>query len=199
MTTTVDKQAQPANIAPLPASHRFTVDDYHRMVESGVLKEDDRVELLNGEIIDTAPLSSQHNAQVMKLADLFYQHRKPAIQIMVQSSIRLNREAEPEPDMVLLPEREDRYIDALPTAGDILLLVEVSSTTLAYDRSRKLPAYAQAGIREYWIVSLPDNQLEIYTDPQAGTYSTKRIAKRGETVTTDALPDVTLAVDDILL
>jgi Uma2 family endonuclease len=198
MTTTVKPTAPPNVSATLPR-HRFTVDEYLRMGEVGILHEDDRVELIEGEIIEMAPIGSGHAARVDEIAALLTRATGPGIKISVQNPLHLGQHSAPQPDLMILPQRPDRYVGALPTAVDVLCLIEVSESTLAYDRGDKLLLYARAAVAEVWIVDPVGPQVEIYTNPANGAYQTRRVAGRGETITPTRLPDLTVKTDNLLL
>ena len=181
-----------------PHRRRFTVAEYDRMGEMSVFAPDARTELIAGEIFAMAAIGYRHAAHVMLLDDLLGKHFGETAAISSQNPLHLSKRSEPQPDVMVLRQRADRYLTALPTPADVLLLVEVSDTTLLFDRRQKLPLYARAAIPEVWIVNLVKDTLEICTEPVGGAYRTRRVAQRGETVGLIALPGVTLAVDDIL-
>ena len=183
-------------LAGRPLTRRlFTVDEYHRMAESGILTEDDRVELIHGEIITMSPIGNRHvvcvNRLNMLLAPLL---AKKAI-VSIQNSLRIDIHSEPEPDVVLFRHRDDFYANQLPEMQDVLLVIEVSDTTLKYDRKVKLPLYANAGIREAWIVNLAEETLEVYTNPANGKYADKQMLKSNDAI---ALMNTSVAVKEIL-
>jgi Uma2 family endonuclease len=152
--------------------HRFTVAQYEEMVDTGILTENDRVELVRGEVVEKMPIVPAHAASVNRLNRLFQKRLGTAAIIAVQNPIR-TADSEPEPDLALLRPRDDFYSDATPGGNDVLLVVEVSDTTLENDRTLKCEIYAEAGIPEYWIVNLVENCLEIHRDPlPSGTYAT---------------------------
>lgn len=183
----------------MPITHRrFTVDDYHRMVDAGILREDDRVELLDGEVVEVSPIGPHHARCVDLLNRLFVRGVGDRAIVRVQGPIGLSSISEPEPDVALLRYGASGYGDAHPTPPQVLLLIEVSDTTLAYDRGRKLPAYARAGIAETWIVNLAEDQIEIHREPRGERYAGCRTARRGETIAPLAFPDLTLDVTAIL-
>jgi Uma2 family endonuclease len=178
--------------------HRFSVDDYEQMIEFGILTENDRVELIRGEILKKMPIGDPHIASVNRLNYLFNRQVGNAAIVSVQNPIRL-ADSEPEPDLALLQPRADFYASGKPQPGDILLLIEVADTTLDYDRDTKRSLYAQAGIQEYWIVNLTEGCVEVYRQPQPdGTYRDVQTRRPGEQVEVVALPGVSLAVGDIL-
>ena len=148
----------------------FTVDEYYRMVEAKILTEEDRVELIAGDIINKRPIGSCHAACVDRLNGLFHRQLGNDFIVRVQSPIRLDDYSAPEPDLVLLKPREDFYADAHPSADDVLVVIEVGDTSATHDREVKIPLYAEANIPEVWLVDLHENRIEIYADPANGTY-----------------------------
>ncbi len=181
-----------------PTRRLFTEAEYDRTGEMSVFVPDARTELIEGEIFTMPAIGYRHAAQVMLLTELLGRHFGKTAAISSQNPLHLSKHSEPEPDVMVLQRRPDRYLTGLPTAADVLLLVEVSDTTLLFDRKQKLPLYARAGIPEVWIVNLVNNSLEVCTEPTGGTYRTRRVAQRGETVGLIALPGITFAVDAIL-
>ena len=150
--------------------HRLSVDDYYRMADAGVLAQDARVELIEGEIIDMAPIGSRHAAVVNRLNRLLGAAVGDAAFLTVQSPVRLSKLSEPQPDLMLVRPRPDDYSGSHPTARDVLLLIEVSDTTVRYDREIKMPLYASYGVREYWLVDLDQQDLTCYRAPHNGGY-----------------------------
>src|SRR5882762_7297174 len=184
-------------VMPL-STRRFTVDEYHRMGRAGVFREDDRVELLEGQIVEMSPIGPAHAGCVAALTGLLSRGggaggalRSPGFG--TQATTR-----SPQPDMALLSPRTDGYRTAHPRARDILLVIEVADTSREHDRDVKLPLYAEAGVPEVWLVNLTDSAVTVYRDPIGGRYATVDRARRGETVTSLRLPGVTLRVEEIL-
>lgn len=175
---------------------RFTIHDYHRMAEAGILHEDDRVELIEGEIVEMTPIGARHANSVRKLNQLLSKQVSEEFFVDVQNPIRLDERNEPQPDLAVIQARD--YRESLPMPEDVLLLIEVSDTTLAYDKNVKLPLYAQAGISEVWIVDLTGETIERHTDPSRNGYRYTERASRGETLTSATLPDITISVDAVL-
>jgi Uma2 family endonuclease len=176
----------------------FTVAEYERMGQFGIFSKDERVELVCGEIIDMSPIGERHAACVARLTQaiaLLIQRR--AI-LWVQNPIRLNDHSEPQPDTAVLKPRADFYGQSLPAPEDVLLLIEVSDTTLEYDRQIKLPLYARAGVAEVWIVNLTDEQIETYRDPSGGAYQANASVRRGEEVEARTVASLRLGVAEIL-
>jgi Uma2 family endonuclease len=152
-----------------PARHRLDVDAYYKMAEAGILTREDRVELIDGEIIDMNPIGSPHAALVKRLNRLFARAAAEGmVLVSVQDPLRLDAYNEPEPDLMLLRPRADDYQANHPGAADVLLLIEVSDSSLAYDRGRKLALYAKFGVPEVWIVDLAGAAIEIYRQPKEG-------------------------------
>ena len=176
----------------------FTADEFHRMAEAGVLREDDRVELVDGEIVQMTPVSSRHAACVDRLNILLQRSIDGRGILRVQGPIELDAHSEPQPDLSVLTPRADYYASAHPTPGDILLVVEVADTSFRDDRDIKIPLYARAGIVETWLVDLSNERVEIFTQPTAQGYQQSRRAGRGARLTPSALPQISLLVDDIV-
>ena len=177
--------------------HQFTVAQYDQMIAAGVFYEDERLELLEGEIITMSPIGMFHAACVKRLNQIFSQQLGTKTIVGIQDPIHLDRYSEPEPDIALLHPRPDFYVAGHPEPEDIFLLVEVSETSLEYDREVKLPLYARAGIMEIWIVDVEQAVLEVYRQPVADGYTeTLRLAK-GETISPMAFPDLTIQVEQI--
>jgi Uma2 family endonuclease len=190
---------QTGNMVAPPVRRPFTVAEYDRLIAAGILQEDERVELIDGEIVEMAPISIRHAARVNVLSALFLRRVGDLASVSVQNPIQLGERSEPQPDVTLLRRRADHYASALPTAADILLLIEVADSSLEYDRTVKLPLYAQAGIPEVWIVNLAENVIEAHTQPEQGAYTHAQRAARGETLTATTLPDLRVPVDAVLV
>jgi Uma2 family endonuclease len=185
-------------MADLLTRRRFTVDDYHRMAEAGVLTEDDRVELIEGEIVMMAPLGSRHAGKVNLLTRLWGSRLGDRAIVAVQNPVRLDRYSEPQPDIALLRPRPDFYTERHPEPADVLLLIEVSETTTETDRRVKMPLYATAGITETWLVDLDTRRIEVYRAPSAQGYQDTHVFTRGDTLSAAAFPDISLPVDQIV-
>ncbi len=169
------------------------------MVEAGILSEDDRVELIEGEVIKMSPIGSRHAACVDRLLNRILNRVAGMNAIVrVQSPIRLDGYSEPEPDVALLRPRDDFYSREHPGPNDVLLLIEVADTTVEYDRGVKLPLYAQAGITEAWLVDLPEETIEIHTRPLGGEYRSIERIKRGESLASRTIPGLELSADAVL-
>ena len=178
--------------------HRFTVDEYHRMGEAGIFDEDDRVELLDGEIVVMSPIGGPHVACVVRLNELLSRRVPEGIGVSVQNPVVLAERSEPQPDITVLRRQGGLAGAWLPTHGDALLVIEVADTTVRSDRKTKIPLYAQAAIPEAWLVNLPAGTVEIHREPRGERYTDVRTARRGDTITPLEFPTVTLRVDEIL-
>ncbi len=185
-------------VATQPERLLFTVDDYYRMADAGILAEDDPVELIEGEIIRMSPPGSPHASRVNRLNRLLTPKLSEKAIVAVQNPVHLNDLSEPEPDLAVLRPREDFYDERHPTPEDVLLLIEVSRSSLEYDHKVKLPLYARHGIPEFWVVNLPDAVVEVYRDPKGGAYSDRQDFRRGESMAPFAFPDLRLKVEEIL-
>ena len=186
-------------MAVLPRARRFTVDEYERMVHAGVFASDDRVELIEGDIIEMTPIGIPHASIVDRLNMLMTRRLGDRTIVRVQGPIGfVALHSRPQPDLALLRPRKDYYAARIPGARDIFLLVEVMDTSVEYDRRRKAPLYARAGVRELWLVDIPAGVLDVQREPSADGYRHPHTLRRGQSLTPLAFPDVTLGVDDIL-
>ena len=200
MTTPTKAPARPAQTETreIPKSRKFTVDEYYRMAEVGILHPDERVELIDGEILVMAPIGPLHNSGVIRLNETFVALLRGRFVVMPQGAMRLSRFSAPEPDIALLKLRADYYVNSLPTPEDIVIAIEVSNTTLAYDRGTKVNLYAQANIPETWVMNLVEDCIESFTGPGPDGYANHTIYRRGDKISPSTLPDVEFAVDDLL-
>jgi Uma2 family endonuclease len=183
---------------PKLTRRRFTVDQYHRMIKAGILREGERVELIEGEIVEMAAVGNRHIALLMDLDELFQVRLAGRARVSVQSPVRLSKSSEPEPDVAILRDRPDRYRHGPPLAEDAYLLTEVfdTTTTLAYDRGIKLRLYALAGVPEYWIFDLKRNRLLVFRELEGAAYRRSE-ELTGGAVAPVAFPDVTVDLDDL--
>ena len=183
----------------LAARRRFTVEEYHRLGETGILGEDEPVELIAGALLVREPIGSRHAGTVNRLIRFWTSRLGERAVVQVQNPIELpEQDSEPQPDVTLLRPRADFYTAAHPRASDVLLLIEVADTTLLLDRRVKMPLYARAGIREAWLVDLTTDRVEVYRDPAGSRYRDIHVAGRGESVVPEAFPDVTVDLRDVL-
>ena len=192
----------------------FNVDQYYRLAEVGVLKPDDRVELIEGEIVKMSPIGSPHAACVAKFINVFTKGRNLVATLWVQNPVRLSNFSEPVPDVALVKPRDDFYAEHLPTADDalredfyaerhptpedVVLIIEWSDTTILSDRNVKIPLYGRAGIPEAWLGNLPKKMIEVYCDLAKGRYRKCLKFKRGEVLVSPTVPGLSLKVSEII-
>ena len=176
---------------------KFTVEQYHKMLESGILSEDDRVELIRGEIIEMSPIGTKHAACVNRLVNLLVQLLGKRVIVAAQNPVALNDYSEPQPDVALLKPRDDFYATAHPQTQDIFLLIEVADSTIEYDREEKIPLYAEANIIEVWLVDINEQIVEVYQQPTAARYQLMQKFASGQTLSIKAFPNVNITVNEI--
>jgi len=191
MTTVLEARERP----PLPY-HRWSVAEYHQMAQSGLLDETDRVELIEGELIDMAPIGSRHAFRVDRLARALQLAAGKTYLVRVQNPILLGEHNEPQPDIAVVQDKN--YAESHPTAEDVLLIVEVSDTTLQYDRDVKLSLYARHGIPEVWLLDVKVGELTVYREPDDGQYRMIRKPADIETVSPMLLLDVAIGLTELL-
>jgi Uma2 family endonuclease len=160
--------------------HRFTVDEFHRMGETGILSEDDRVELINGEIIEMTPIGSAHAGCVRDLDAWLQLTLRGEAVVSTQQPLKVEYDGEPIPDIVILRPRKDRYRGDHPTSADALLIIEVADSSVLFDRNVKSRMYALAGVPEYWVVDLPRSSVVVFEQPERGGYTEQHEYRRGE-------------------
>ena len=177
---------------------RFTADEYQRMGQAGILSEDDRVELIDGEIIAMTPIGPRHCASVDRANRAFVTKAGDTAIVRVQGAVRLDFFTEPEPDLVLLKPRSDFYASRHPGASDILLIVEVADSSIDYDLNLKGRLYAESGILEYWVANLNEDVVMCFSSPEHGVYQTVRQCRRGETIAPSLLPACQIPAHDLL-
>ena len=177
-----------------PHDRPFTVDEYHRMAEAGILRPDERVELIDGRIVAMNPIGSPHAWCVSRLTRVLA--RRDDVLVNVQNPIRLDDRSEPEPDLIVL--RLETPTDRHPRPEHVLLVIEVADTSLAYDRGTKAPLYARHGIPELWIADLGGQRVEVHREPSPTGYGLVRVFGRGEVVAPAFAPDFAVEVDALL-
>ncbi len=199
MTTQTLPRTETDTQTGAPKKRLFTRKEYHAMGEAGILGHGERVELLEGEIVAMSPIGSRHAFCVDQLnyefAALNIARRAIA---RVQGPAATSSTSEPEPDIMLIAHREDRYLSGHPRPEDIMLLIEVADSSLYHDVNVKLPHYAAVGIPETWIVNLQDDQVEAHTEPSSAGYRASRIYRIGDTISPTAFPDIEISINDII-
>jgi Uma2 family endonuclease len=176
----------------------ITVDEYHRMLEVGILYEREPVELLDGQLIAMPQEGPLHAGTASAIVELFVLRFAGRAAVRAGNPLTLPPISEPQPDVALVRRRESAYLDAHPGSEDVFLTVEISRTTLRYDRGRKLGVYAKAGIPEVWIIDLVHRQVEIFRDPAGDTYASARVASNDEAIAPRAFPDDAIPVTTLL-
>jgi Uma2 family endonuclease len=186
-------------VAVLPRVRRFSVDEFEHMVRAGVFASDDRLELIEGEIVEMTPIGPPHQSIVDRLTMLMARRLGDRTIVRVQGPVGfVPLHSRPQPDLALLRPRDDYYATRVPGAREIFLLVEIMDTSAEYDRRRKAPLYARAGVRELWLVDIPAGVVDVLREPATEGYRDSRTYRRGETLALLAFPDVALRVDDVL-
>lgn len=200
MATVVEKPAETKPAKPVAADgpRRFTVEEYYVMGETGVLKPEERVELIQGEIIEMSPKGPEHCASTSYAEDCFRGRLGNRALVRTQDPIHLGEHSEPEPDVVLAAPHPKRYADHHPTPQEILYVLEIADTTLAKDRMVKAKLYAEAGLIQYGILNVNARELEDYRDPDADGYRTKHTYRADESFTLVAFPEVCITVGELL-
>ena len=178
-------------------TRKFTVNEYHRLIDGGFFAENERVELIRGEIITMSPKRTPHSVCNSLLWKTIYNLIGDRAEIRVQEPIFIPPNSEPEPDVVIAVNKDDNYLSSHPTPADVLLVIEISDSTLQYDRETKLPLYAEAEINNYWIVNLSDRHLEAYSQPFSNAkgkfaYRSKQIVLSDETISVPSFDNLTL-------
>jgi Uma2 family endonuclease len=176
---------------------KFTVEQYHKMIESGILTKYDRVELIRGEIIEMSPIGTKHAAGVRLLSNKLGQCLGNRIILSIQNPVVLNDNSQLQPDVSLLKPRDDFYATAHPQPQDIFLLIEVADSTIEYDREVKIPLYAEANIIEVWLVDINEQIVEVYQQPTAAGYQHIQKFASGQTLSIPAFFDVNITVNEI--
>jgi Uma2 family endonuclease len=180
-----------------PTRYKLSVEDYHKLGAAGVLTEESRVELIDGELIEMAPIGPKHASIVDTLVSLLAPQAGNRFRLSTQNPLTLMPRSEPQPDLMLLKPRADRYSASLPSAADVLVLIEVSDRTLEYDRGLKLLLYAQHGVSEYWIVDVQEKRIEVFRDPSHKGYTRKLEFGPPDVLSPQDLLDVKLNVSEI--
>jgi Uma2 family endonuclease len=184
--------------AATPAPRLFTVDEYERLIETGIVRGNERVQLLDGVIVCMAPMLPPHMASIMVIQEALASGLPREVQLRIQGPIRLPPYGEPEPDLAVVRRRSERYFDRHPEPEDIFLVIEVADSSVRRDRRDKIPRYAEAGIPEAWLVDLPGDRVMAHREPKDGSYTITLTLRRGDSVSPLAFPDLQLSVDELL-
>jgi Uma2 family endonuclease len=181
-----------------PPTRPITVADFQQMCEYGILKPDERVELIEGELFAAPPVNAPHASVVARMMHVLMARLGEQVLVWPQLPLVVSDRSEPFPDLTLLRLRDDYYRGALPARDDQFAVIEISDTMLLFDRGAKLRMYAKAGIADYWVVDVNGKTIEVCRDPHDIGYATRTIIAKGESVAFVAFPDVVFAVDELL-
>ncbi|MGZ8190959.1 MAG: Uma2 family endonuclease [Methylococcaceae bacterium] len=181
-----------------PTKHLTNLDEWRRLGEANIFPPENRLELINGEILDMAPIGFNHSGHLNRLNRLLTKLAPDDVIPSVQNPLQLGDLSEPEPDFMLLKPNADFYSSRHPNADDVLLLIEIADTSLKFDQTEKLRLYALHGIPEYWLLNLNDSCLEVYRKPNGEVYAEKTTLRAGDSLTLSQLPEITLHIADIL-
>jgi Uma2 family endonuclease len=187
------------NVGAFLPPRLFTVTEYYLMAEAGILMEDDRVELIEGVVVEMGPIGPRHAACVTKTSGLLRAILTGGLAVSAQNPVRLNDHSEPQPDVAVLRARDDLYAAQHPGPESIFLLIEVADASLMYDRNTKLPLYARWGIGEIWLVDLVGNVVDVYSSPEGNVFTRTQRYQRGSTVASVVLPQIQIAASEILV
>ena len=177
--------------------HSFTVDEFAKMGEAGIFTEDDRVELIDGEIREMAPIGSIHAGVVNRLNLMLVERLGRSAIVGVQNPVQLDLHNEPQPDFAILASRDDYYMAGHPRPGDTLLVIEVADSSLAYDVHEKAPRYARSMVPEAWVVDVEAQAVRVFTEPGPSGYANERTASRGETIVSESVDGLRVDVDEV--
>ncbi|HEX7155747.1 MAG TPA: Uma2 family endonuclease [Burkholderiaceae bacterium] len=193
-TRSIEPTSLAERLAALP--RRMTVDDYHRLGETGVLLEHDRVELIDGELVAMSPIGSGHGSFVTRLTGFLWRAVGEYALVWATNPVVLSELSEPQPDVALLKPRADWYAGSLPRPADVLLLIEVADSSLRFDRAVKMPLYARHGIAEYWLLDVARRRISVFSDP--GDRGYRREVELGEgTLRPALLPQVEVRLEEL--
>jgi Uma2 family endonuclease len=185
------------SVISVPERTRISADRYQKMVETGVLTKYDRVELIDGDIFNRPPIGSNHSAVTARLTKRFVLSAGDLAIVSPGSSIRLGDYSVPQPDLMLLKPRDDFYSGQIPTAPDVLLLVEISDSSLAFDQVAKRALYTRHGVAEYWVINIPGKRIHVYCEPTADGYAQALECVLTDTVSPRQLPVVQVTVQSV--
>lgn len=184
-------------LASLP-HRKFTVEEYHHFIETGIFSPEERLELWEGEFIEMSPIGRRHAGTVDFLSEILKDFLHKQAIVRIQSPIVLNNFSEPEPDIALLKRRDDFYRTVNATPNDVLLIIEVADTTVKYDRDVKFPKYAESDIPEAWLIDLENDRIEIHSEPTPNGYKLVKILHRGDIAESSVFEQIKISVEDIL-
>ena len=181
-----------------PTKHLTNINEWRRLGEANIFPPESRLELINGEILEMAPIGFNHAGHVIRLLNFFAPLVSNKALVNAQNPLQLGDLSEPEPDFMLLKPNADFYSSRHPNANDVLLLIEVADSSLTFDQNQKLRLYALHGIPEYWLLNLNDECLEVYRKPNDEVYAEKTTLRAGDTITLSQLNEISIRMADIL-
>jgi len=181
-----------------PTKHLTNINEWRRLGEANIFPPESRLELINGEIFETAPIGFNHSGHLNRLNSLLTRLIPDDVISSVQNPLQLSDLSEPEPDFMLLKPNADFYSSRHPIADDVLLLIEVADSSLTFDQNQKLRLYALHGIPEYWLIDLNNQYLEVYRKPNGEVYAEKTTLRAGDTITLSQLNEISIRMADIL-
>jgi Uma2 family endonuclease len=184
-------------IAYRPPTRAITVSEFQQMWETGILKPDERIELIDGDLVMIPPMNAPHASIVARVTDVLQRLRQRAL-IWAQLPLVTSERSQPLPDVTLLRLRDDYYRERLPAPADHFAVIEISDTMLRYDRGVKLQMYAKTGIADYWIIDVNGRTIEICREPHDLGYGSRTMHVKGDSVAFAAFPDVVFTVDELL-
>jgi Uma2 family endonuclease len=185
--------------ATMVERRRFTVDDYYQMADAGIIGHDERVELIDGEVVLMSPIGRRHSACVSAATQALVLAGGTSVIVQPQGPVRLDRFNEPQPDLMLLRPRADFYASQHPGPDDVLLVVEIADSSLRYDRDVKAALYAAWGVPEYWLADLGSNVLRRHLAPEQGVFNVSDQLRRGDSIAARLLPSCVVPVDTFLI
>ncbi|MBC7900594.1 MAG: Uma2 family endonuclease [Saprospiraceae bacterium] len=192
--TTVEQIVSNTTVRP----KRFRVEEFRKMTEAGILPEESGWEIIDGYLIDKMTIGSKHASVVNRLTNILSAFAANGAIVSVQNPVHIDDYNEPEPDVAILKSRQDFYAESHPAVPDVLLLIEVSDSTISFDRGIKIKLYAEADIVEVWLVNLSDETIERYSSPLKGRFGLMETFKKGDSISSVSLPGLSLAVDEII-
>jgi Uma2 family endonuclease len=192
-------QAQPNSSLEPFSQRRWTVNEYHRMIAAGILASHDRVELLDGHIIEMAPQEPLHASITSSFGNNFVLLFAGKAWVRQQLPITIPPNSEPEPDIAVVKLNEQRYRDRHPIPEEIYLLIEVADSSLAYDRDRKAQVYAKANILEYWVIDVRQRQVLVFRQPQAASYQIKQVLEGTDAIAPVAFPEIEIKLSNLFI
>ena len=185
-------------IADHISCHPLSVADYHRLGEVGILEDGDRIELIEGVLVDMAPIGSEHASLVNRISHCLAGSLSSRVIISTQNPVTLDDRSEPQPDIAVLRYRDDFYATAHPTPMDVLLVVEVADTSLDYDQRLKIPLYARHGVAEVWLAAIGQRSIEVFRHPNDQGYRERMERTEQDSIRPTLLPDTLFRVADLL-